>query len=79
MILTKSEKTDRKIKNMKGIAAISRAYLHISRTFELDIISRIYLRELINVVHCEACAIILINKDRIKVLAERDFSKCFGA
>jgi diguanylate cyclase (GGDEF)-like protein len=59
-------------------AAITRAYLRINGILELDKISRIYLRELIDLVDCEGCAVILIEGGRAKILAERGFSKTFG-
>ena len=57
--------------------AITRAYLRIERIQELEKISRIYLRELADMVGCDGCAIILINADKAKILAERGFTKTF--
>jgi len=65
-------------RKIKRLAAITRAYLRIDRILEIDKISRIYLRELINMVGCDRCAIILIDADKAKILAERGFSKTFG-
>jgi len=58
--------------------AITRTHVRIDRIIELDKISRIYLRELIDMVGCDICAIILIEADTAKILAERGFSKMFG-
>lgn len=71
-----ADKTTRR--KIKGSVAITRAYLRIARILELDRISRIYLRELIDMVDCDGCAIILIDTDKAKILAERGFSKTFG-
>ncbi|HEY92746.1 MAG TPA: GGDEF domain-containing protein [Dehalococcoidia bacterium] len=57
--------------------AITRAYLRIERIQKLEKISRIYLRELADMVGCDGCAIILINTDKAKILAERGFTKTF--
>jgi len=65
-------------RKLKRSTAIVRAYLRIDKILELDKISRIYLRELIDVVGCDGCAIILIDADKAKILAERGFSKTFG-
>ena len=64
-------------RRIKRSVAITRAYLRIDRILELDKISRIYLRELIDMVGCDGCAIILIDADKAKILAERGFSKTF--
>jgi diguanylate cyclase (GGDEF)-like protein len=64
-------------RKIKRLAAITRAYLRIDRIPELDKISRIYLRELIDMGDCDGCAIILIDADKAKILAERGFSNIF--
>lgn len=62
---------------IKRSVAITRAYLRIERILELEKISRIYLRELADMVGCDGCAIILIDADKAKILAERGFTKTF--
>ena len=64
-------------RKIKRSVSITRAYLRIDRILELEKISRIYLRELADMVGCDGCAIILIDADKAKILAERGFTKTF--
>ncbi len=69
---------EKKIGKLRRLAAITKAYLRIESIPELDKIARIYLRALIDMVGCDACAIILIDAEKAKILAERGLSKTFG-
>lgn len=74
----KLEKLTAIIRRLDWLEAITRAHLHIGTILELEKISRIYLRELIDMVGCDGCAIIRIDGDEARILAERGFSKTFG-
>ncbi|MEA3254098.1 MAG: sensor domain-containing diguanylate cyclase, partial [Chloroflexota bacterium] len=50
----------------------------IGANLELEEISRIAVRELIGIVNCDGCAILLIEGDKVKILAERGFAQTFG-
>jgi diguanylate cyclase (GGDEF)-like protein len=65
-------------RRLEWLAAIMRVHLRIGTILELEKIARIYLRELIDMVGCNGCAIIRIDGDRASILAERGFSKTFG-
>ncbi len=54
-----------------------RAYLRVGRISKLDKICRIYLRELLDVVRCDECAIVLANGDKAEILAQKVFSQIF--
>jgi len=66
------------IRKLAHLTAIARVHLRIGTIFELKKISHIYLRELIDMVGCDGCAIIRIDEDKARILAERGFSKVFG-
>ncbi len=65
-------------KGLEWLAAITRAHFRIGTMLELERISRIYLRELIDMAGCDVCAIMRINRDKTVILAERGFSKTIG-
>lgn len=65
------------IRKLEHLAAITRVHLRIGTIFELKRISRIYLRELIDMVGCDGCAIIQIDKDKSRILAERGLGETF--
>ena len=53
--------------------------LHSTCTdLELEVTARICVRELINVVDCDACATMLVDGSRIEILAERGFTERYG-
>ena len=67
--------------NMEGLewlSAITRVHYRIGTIQELEKISRIYLRELIDMTSCDACSILSIELDKIRILAERGFTKIIG-
>jgi diguanylate cyclase (GGDEF)-like protein len=65
-------------KELVRLRAITRIHHNIGANLELEEISRIIVRELVDILDCNACAIILLDKDNIKILAERGFSKAYG-
>ena len=65
------------IRKLDHLAAITSVHLRIGTIFELKMISRIYLRELIDMVGCDGCAIIRIDKDKVRILTERGLGKPF--
>ena len=64
-------------KEFKKLEAITRLNHSIGSTLELQQISRISIRELTDIVQCDGCAIMLLERDEAKILAERGFSKTF--
>jgi diguanylate cyclase (GGDEF)-like protein len=66
------------MRRLDWLEAIMRVHLHIGTILELDKISRIYLRELIDMVSCDGSAIMRIDGDKAGILAERGFSKTYG-
>ena len=74
----KLEKLIVMMRRLDWLEAITRVHLRIGTILELEKISRIYLRELIDMVGCDGCAIIRIDGDKARILAERGFSKTFG-
>ncbi len=73
----KLEKLLAVIRKLEHLAAITRVHLRIGTIFELKKISRIYLRELIDMVGCDGCAIIQIDKEQSRILAERGLGESF--
>jgi diguanylate cyclase (GGDEF)-like protein len=65
-------------KELVRLRAITRIHHNIGANLELEEISRIIVRELVDILECNACAIILLEKEDIKILAERGFSKAYG-
>jgi diguanylate cyclase (GGDEF)-like protein len=71
--------TDRSLKReLVRLRAITRIHQNIGANLELDEIARIIVRELVDILECNACAIILLEKGQVKILAERGFSKAYG-
>ena len=60
------------------LSAIVRIHYSIGAILNLTEIGRILVRELIDMLDCDTCAIILIDDPRVNILAERDFSKTFS-
>lgn len=65
-------------KEFKKLTAIVRIHRSIGENLELERISRIAVREFINIVSCDACAILLIEGYKVRILAEKGFSQAFG-
>lgn len=65
-------------KKLKILSALTGIHHSIGRNLELEEISRILVEELVNIVSCAGCAILLIERDKIKILAERGFWRMLG-
>jgi len=63
---------------LKKLRAIIRIHQSIGPILELSQIARIAVRELINIVRCDGCAILLIEDGKVKILCEKGFSQTFG-
>ncbi len=74
----KVEQLTATMKNSEWLAAITRVHFRIGAILELEKISCIYLRELIDMVGCDVCAIMRIDLDKARILAERHFTKTIG-
>lgn len=67
--------TDREVNRL---AAIVRIHHSIGATLDVVEIARIVVRELTSMLDCDACAIMLMEEDKVRILAERGFSQTFG-
>jgi diguanylate cyclase (GGDEF)-like protein len=65
-------------KKLKILSALTGIHHSIGRNLELEEISHILVEELVNIVSCAGCAILLIERDRIKILAEKGFWRMLG-
>jgi diguanylate cyclase (GGDEF)-like protein len=63
---------------MKRLTAIIRIHHSFGSNLDLAEISRIAVRELVAIVGCDACAVLLIEDDEVKIMAESGFSRLFG-
>jgi len=63
---------------LNKLRAIIRIHQSIGPILELNQIARIAVRELINIVRCDGCAILLIEDSKVKILCEKGFSQTFG-
>jgi diguanylate cyclase (GGDEF)-like protein len=66
---------EEKLKRLKATVRVLRS---MSANLELEEISRISVRELVDIVGCDVCAITLIEGNKVRVLAEKGFSKIFA-
>jgi diguanylate cyclase (GGDEF)-like protein len=61
------------------LSAIARIHSGIAAGLELEEVSRRVVQELVEIVNCAACAVLLIEGNEFRILAERDYSKmCEG-
>jgi len=67
-----------KVKELRRLSAITRVHQSVGANLEIKDIAHILVRELIEIVDCDGCAFLLIENDRVVVLAERGFTKVFG-
>ncbi len=65
-------------KEVNRLAAIVRIHHSIGAILDLSEIARILVRELTDMMGCDTCAIMLVEEHKVKILAERGFSKTFG-
>ncbi len=62
-------------KELKRLKAITRIHHSIGTNLRLEEISRILVRELVEIVNCDMCAILLIKNNKVEILAETGFPK----
>ena len=62
-------------KELKRLNAITRIHHSIGTNLRLKEISRILVRELIEIVNCDGCAILHIKDSKVEILAENGFAK----
>ena len=67
-----------KEKELKRLTAIIELHHSLGANLESEQICRISIRELASVPGCDGCAIMLIEGDKVKIMAEKGFSKVFG-
>jgi len=66
---------EKELRRLKSIINIHHSF---GASMELEEVCRIAVRELIDLFGCEGCAILSIDGNEVKVLAERGFSRTFG-
>jgi diguanylate cyclase (GGDEF)-like protein len=66
-------------KEFDRLSAIVRIHHTIGAVLDLSEIARILVRELADMLECDACAILFIEDNEVKILAEKGFVKAFGA
>ena len=64
-------------KEYRTLVALTRIHQSIGALMDLDEIARILVREIKGVVNCDGCAILLIEKNGVKVLASLGFPHIF--
>lgn len=57
------------------LSAIARIHKSIGAILELEDVGRILVNELSNILNCDACALLILDCDSIKVVAEKGFKK----
>jgi len=67
-----------KEKEFRVLVAITRIHHSIGVTLDLEEITRILAREIKSIVNCDGCAIMLIEKNELKILASLGFNRIFG-
>ena len=66
-------------KELKRLTAITKIHHSVGANLQLAEISRILVRELVGLFACDGCAMMLIEEDKVSILAERGFSKTLGS
>lgn len=64
-----------KEKKIKMCLAISRIHSTIGSNLKIEDLAGIIVEELVNILSCAGCTVLLIEGDKVKILAERGFSK----
>jgi len=67
-----------KEKQLKILSAITKIHSSIGANVELEEISRIVVEELARIVRCEGCAVLLMEEDKVRILARHGSSKMLG-
>lgn len=65
-------------KQLRILAAVTKIHRSVGANLELEKIGRILVEELVQIVGCTGCAILLIEGSKVKILAERGFSTMLG-
>ena len=65
-------------REMARLRAITRIHRSIGPTLELDEIARIAVRELVDLLGCDGCALLQVEGHGFRVLCEKGFSLSFG-
>jgi diguanylate cyclase (GGDEF)-like protein len=65
-------------KETKKLTALVRINHSIGANLDVGEIARIVVRELAEIVNCDACAILMIEGERVGILAEKGFSEIFA-
>lgn len=60
------------------LSAIARIHKSIGATLEIDEVGKILVNELTSILKCNACALLLIECDTVRVVAEKGFNKILG-
>jgi len=68
----------KKEKQLKILSAIAKIHSSIGANEELEEISRIVADELARIVECEGCAVLLMEGDKVRILARLGSSKMLG-
>jgi diguanylate cyclase (GGDEF)-like protein len=68
------QKTEKKARMMSAIMKINS---QIGKNLDLEESSQILLEELVTVAGCSGCAILQIEEDKVRIMAERNFLKIF--
>jgi len=63
---------------LRKLKAITRVLRCAGSPLELEFFARVSVRELINIVGCDACAVIYVEGGKATILAERKFSERYG-
>lgn len=66
------------VKEISRLEAIVRIHHSIGAILDLNEIARILVRELANMLDCDACAIMVVEGNKVNVLAESGFPDTFG-
>ena len=67
-----------KEKKLKICSAISRVHSSIGANLKLEEIARILVEEIVSILDCAGCIMLLMEGDTVRILAERGFSKMLG-
>lgn len=64
-------------KEYRTLVALTRIHHSLGALLDLEEIARILVREIKGIVSCDSCAIVLIEKNNLKILASLGFSRVF--
>ncbi|MBE9505857.1 MAG: hypothetical protein IMY84_03500, partial [Chloroflexi bacterium] len=60
------------------LRATARIHNSIGPSLELEEIARLSVREMVDLLDCDACAILLVEGSELKVVCEKGFSRSLG-